>query len=464
MHNIEETGMRDLIIIGGGLAGCEAAWQAAGRGISVSLFEMRPLVTTGAHRTSQLAELICSNSMGSNQLDRPSGLLLEELRRLGSLLVDCAERSALPAGGALAVDRDVFASLVTAAITNHPNIEVIRDEYAFIPNQPAIIASGPLTSPNLAASIQHLTGEGHLFFFDAVAPVIFADSIDMEISYRGSRYKVGSAEAGDYINCPMDSDHYYAFVEQLVAAEKIHLRDFEVDIRDGVRAGAQEFFQGCLPIEVLAERGRDTLAFGPMRPTGLRNPRRPAPRVHAVLQLRQDDLAGSQYNLVGCQTNLTFSEQRRVFRSVPGLENAEFARYGQMHRNTFIASPRLLSPTLQSREYADLFFAGQITGVEGYLGNIATGLLAGVNAVEVLNGRPPIVLPETTMLGALCHYITHANLADFQPMKANYGILPPVKNPKTGRSDRAKQFTERALLALDPFLARFQISTSRLKL
>jgi methylenetetrahydrofolate--tRNA-(uracil-5-)-methyltransferase len=454
--------MSDLVIVGGGLAGCEAAWQAASCGLTVTLYEMRPQLSTGAHRTSQLAELVCSNSLGSNLLDRPSGLLLEELRRLDSLLVDCAERSALPAGGALAVDREGFATNVTNAISNHPNIEVIREEFSFIPNQPAIIASGPLTSPDLAASIQQLTGQEHLYFFDAIAPVIFADSIDMEIAFRGSRYKTGREEAGDYINCPMNSDQYFAFVEQLLAAEKIPLRDFETVIREGVRAGGQGFFEGCLPVEVLAGRGQDTLAFGPMRPIGLQSFRRSSSRVHAVLQLRQDDLAGSLYNLVGCQTNLTFSEQRRVFRMVPGLEKAEFARYGQMHRNTFINSPRLLLPTMQSREYPDLLFAGQITGVEGYLGNIATGLLAGVNAVEVLCGRSPITLPVTTMLGALCHYITHANPANFQPMKANYGILPPLQHPKAGRRERALQYAERALNALDPSISRIKTQTSRL--
>ncbi len=456
-----ETITSDLIVVGGGLAGCEAAWQAASRDLAVTLYEMRPRLTTGAHNTSQLAELVCSNSLGSTLLDRPSGLLLEELRRLGSFLVNCAEQSALPAGGALAVDREGFAALVTNAISNHPKIKVIREEYAFIPNQPAIIASGPLTSPKMAASIQQLTGQEHLFFFDAIAPIVFADSINMEVAFRGSRYQNDREGAGDYINCPMTSEQYSVFVEQLLIADRIRLRDFETDIREGIRAGGQGFFEGCLPIEVLAERGGDTLSFGPMRPIGLRNVRKPASRVHAVLQLRQDDLAGSLYNLVGCQTNLTFSEQRRVFRLVPGLEKAEFARYGQMHRNTYIASPRLLLPTLQSRDYPDLFFAGQITGVEGYMGNIATGWLAGVNAVEVLNGRPPITLPETTMLGALCHYISHANLANFQPMKANFGIMPPVQFPKAGRRERALQFTERALNALNPFIARVQKQTSR---
>lgn len=448
--------MFDLIVVGGGLAGCEAAWQAARRGINVTLYEMRPQVTTGAHCTAQLAELVCSNSLGSNLVDRPSGLLKEELRRMGSLLSECADRAALPAGGALAVDRDRFAAEVTSAIESQPNIHVVREECTFIPNQPAIIASGPLTSPNLVTSIQQLTGIDHLFFYDAIAPVVYADSIDMRIAYRASRYKVGTEEAGDYINCPMDVEQYQAFVSQLVSAERIQLREFEDEIHAGVRAGEQHFFEGCLPIEVLAERGADTLAFGPMRPIGLRGPRRPRRRIHAVLQLRQDDLSGSLYNLVGCQTNLTYAEQRRVFRLIPGLENAEFARLGQMHRNTFIASPHLLRPTLQMRDYPDLFFAGQLTGVEGYMGNIATGLLAGVNAARVLKGLSPIVLPQTTLLGALCHYITHASLADFQPMKANLGILPPVEKPKPGKRERAMQYAERSFSALDTVLIRLQ--------
>lgn len=451
--------MSELIIVGGGLAGCEAAWQAAQRGIKVFLYEMRPNIMTGAHRTALLAELVCSNSLGSSLLDRPSGLLKEELRRMGSLLVDCADRAALPAGGALAVDREVFASLVTRAVESHPNIRIIREEITSIPNQPAIISSGPLTSANLITSIQQLTGEDHLFFFDAIAPVVQAESVDMQIAYRGSRYKVGSAEAGDYINCPMSEDEYHAFVDQLLAADRIQLRDFEGEIREGVRAGENHFFEGCLPVEILAERGRDTLAFGPMRPIGLRGPGRGARKTFAVLQLRQDDLAGSLFNLVGCQTNLTFAEQRRIFHLIPGLQNAEFARYGQMHRNTFIASPRLLSATLQTREYPDLFFAGQITGVEGYMGNIATGLLAGVNAARVLHDIPPLTLPPATMLGALCHYISHANPVDFQPMKANFGILPPIAHPKISRRERAFQCVERALLSLNPILSQFQINS-----
>jgi len=450
--------MDELIIVGGGLAGCEAAWQAAQRGIRVALYEMRPAVQTGAHRTDHLAELVCSNSLGSNQLDRPSGMLKEELRQLGSLLIECAERSAIPAGGALAVDRGLFATAVEEAISNHPNIRILREEVRSIPNQPAIIASGPLTTPDLAKSIQDLTGQDHLFFYDAIAPVVMADSIDMNVAFRGSRYEEGNGETGDYINCPMDERQYDAFVSALLAAERIPLREFETEIPGGVRAGLQRYFEGCLPIEVLAERGTESLAFGPMRPIGLRTPRKPARRIFAVLQLRQDDLAGTLYNLVGCQTNLLYSEQRRVFRMVPGLENSEFARYGQMHRNTFIAAPRLLQPTLQVREYPDLFFAGQLTGVEGYMGNIATGLLAGVNAARFLQSLPTLALPETTMLGALCHYITHAGLETFQPMKANYGILPPLEKPKPGKHERAMQFADRSLQALATLLPRIHPS------
>lgn len=450
--------MDELIIVGGGLAGCEAAWQAAQRGIRVALYEMRPAVQTGAHRTDHLAELVCSNSLGSNQLDRPSGLLKEELRQLGSLLVECAERSAIPAGGALAVDRGLFATAVEEAISNHPNIRIAREEVHSIPNQPAIIASGPLTASDLAKSIQALTGQDHLFFYDAIAPVVIADSINMNVAFRGSRYEGGNGETGDYINCPMDERQYDAFVSALLSAERIPLREFEAAIPGGVRAGLQRYFEGCLPIEVLAERGTESLAFGPMRPIGLRTPRKPARRIFAVLQLRQDDLAGTLYNLVGCQTNLLYSEQRRVFRMVPGLENAEFARYGQMHRNTFIAAPQLLQPTLQVREYPDLFFAGQLTGVEGYMGNIATGLLAGVNAARFLQGLPTLALPETTMLGALCHYITHAGLETFQPMKANYGILPPLEKPKPGKHERAMQFADQSLQAVATLLPRIHPS------
>ena len=436
--------MTDLIVIGGGLAGSEAAWQAAERGFEVRLYEMRPSLQTGAHQTHDLAELVCSNSLGSNLPDRASGLLKNETRLLGSMLLECAEEAALPAGGALAVDRELFARLVTERIENHPNIEIAREEARTIPDAPAIVASGPLTSPALSDAIAKLSGEEHLFFFDAIAPVIHADSINMEVAFRASRYGTGGQEAGDYINCPFTKEEYYAFVEALLHAERIELRAFEEAIRSGVKAG--HFFEGCLPVEIIAERGLDSLAFGPMRPVGLRDPRA-GKCPYAVVQLRQDNLAGSLYNMVGFQTNLKFPEQKRVFRMIPGLENAEFMRYGQMHRNTFIASPKLLRPTLQTIHRDDLFFAGQITGVEGYMGNIATGLLAGVNAARLLRGEEPITLPRTTMLGALCHYVTHADLKDFQPMKANFGILPPL-DARVNKRERGRAYAERALADL----------------
>lgn len=462
--------MTDIIVIGGGLAGSEAAWQTAQRGLKVRLYEMRPTLQTGAHQTHDLAELVCSNSLGSNLPDRASGLLKNEMRILGSLLLECAESAALPAGGALAVDRERFAQLVTERITNHPNIEIVREEAKEIPQAPAIIASGPLTSPALSQSIAALSGEEHLFFFDAIAPVIHAESINMEIAFRASRYGVSERPStadeatnappsahnvpmllredavGDYINCPFTKEEYYIFIEALMQAQRIELRSFEEAIKSGVKAG--HFFEGCLPIEIIAERGIDSLAFGPMRPVGLKDPRT-GKRPHAVVQLRQDNLAGSLYNLVGFQTNLKFPEQKRVLRLIPGLENAEFLRYGQMHRNTFIASPKLLRPTLQHIQRDDLLFAGQITGVEGYMGNIATGLLAGINAARLLNHEEPITLPQTTMLGSLCHYVTHANLKDFQPMKANFGILPPLNIiPKIGRRERGQAYANRALADL----------------
>src|SRR5687767_10771885 len=356
--------MTDLLVIGGGLAGSEAAFQAAQRGLRVRLFEMRPSLQTGAHQTLDLAELVCSNSLGSNLPDRASGVLKNEMRMLGSLLLECAEAASLPAGGALAVDRELFARLATERIGSHPNIEILREEVKEIPNAPAIIASGPLTSPALSHSIAALSGEEHLFFFDAISPIIDADTINMEIAFRASRYGTGEQDEGDYINCPLNREEYYAFVEALLSAQRIELRSFEDAIKSGVRAG--HFFEGCLPVEIIAERGVDSLAFGPMRPVGLRDPRT-GRRPYAVVQLRQDNLAGSLYNLVGFQTNLKFPEQKRVFRLIPGLENAEFMRYGQMHRNTFVASPKLLRPTLQDMQRDDLFFAGQITGVEGYI-------------------------------------------------------------------------------------------------
>jgi methylenetetrahydrofolate--tRNA-(uracil-5-)-methyltransferase len=438
--------MSDLVVIGGGLAGSEAALQAAEYGLRVQLYEMRPVLQTGAHQTQDLAELVCSNSLGSNLPDRASGLLKSEMRILGSMLLECAEAASLPAGGALAVDRELFARLVTERVEAHPNIQIIREEVKEIPDTFTIISSGPLTSMALSNSIAALSGEEHLFFFDAIAPVIHAESINMDVAFRASRYGTGEQDEGDYINCPLTYEEYYRFVDELLKAERIELRSFEEAIKKGVKAG--HFFEGCLPVEIIAERGIDSLAFGPMRPVGLRDPRT-GKRPYAVVQLRQDNLAASLYNLVGFQTNLKFPEQKRVLRLIPGLEKAEFMRYGQMHRNTFIASPKLLRPTLQHIQRDDLFFAGQITGVEGYMGNIATGLLAGINAARLHLNEELITLPPTTMLGALCNYITHANLKDFQPMKANFGILPPIQaDSRMGKRERGKAYAERALADL----------------
>ncbi len=418
---------------------------------------MRPVKTTGAHVSDRLGELVCSNSLGSNLGDRASGMLKEELRQLGSLLLRCADDCALPAGGALAVDRQIFAETVTQHIQNHPNITLIRSEMPHIPTGPTIVASGPLTSPALTTAIQDFTGQDRLFFYDAIAPIVQAESIDMEIAFRASRFGKGEQADGDYINCPLDTNQYQAFVDALRNAERIELREFELEIRQGVKAGIHRFFEGCLPVEVIAERSEKALAFGPMRPIGLRNPRT-GHRAHAVVQLRQDNLAGSLYNMVGFQTNLTYSEQKRVFHMIPGLENAEFAHFGQMHRNTFIASPLLLQPSLQSRMRADLFFAGQITGVEGYMGNIATGLLAGMNMARYLHNQPLITLPQMTMLGALCAYITSANLKDFQPMKSNYGILPALPQRPQGRSERNQLFLKRSLAELKSYCSEMDIA------
>jgi len=441
----------DLTIVGGGLAGSEAAWQAAERGLRVRLYEMRPLVSTGAHSSEQLAELVCSNSLGSRLLDRASGVLQAELRRMGSLLLRLADDSAVPAGSALAVDRLAFAASVTQVLSRHANITIVRQEVTEIPAGPAIIASGPLTSPRLSQAIQDLTGRQHLYFFDAIAPIVTLDSINLSVAFRASRYGRGEDEDGDYINCPLTEDEYTTFVDALISAERIPLRDFEMELEGGVRAGGHHFFEGCLPIEVLARRGREALAFGPLRPVGLIDPRS-GRRPYAVVQLRQDNLAATLYNLVGFQTNLTFPEQRRVLRLIPGLEQAEFVRYGQMHRNTFIFSPALLRPTLQFVARHDLFFAGQITGVEGYVGNIATGLLAGWNAARLLKGQQPVELPAETMTGALLRYITSASAADFQPMKANFGILPSLVG--VGKRQRGQKYGERALAALETFCER----------
>jgi len=446
--------LADVVVIGGGLAGCEAAWQISERGLTVDLYEMRPYATTGAHIGASLAELVCSNSLGSNHLDRASGLLKQELRRMGSLLIQCADQTALPAGGALAVDREAFARAVTSAIEANSRIRVIRQEVVAIPGGSTVLASGPLTSARLAGEIGVLTGCQQLYFYDAIAPIVAADTIDLTIAFRGSRYGRGERSEGDYINCPLTEGEYSAFIDALVFAERVRHRDFENGIEDGVDAGPGEYFEGCLPIEVQAKRGAEALAYGPMRPVGLadlRAERKP----YAVVQLRQDDLAGTLYNMVGFQTNLTYPEQARVFRAIPGLQNAEFVRYGHMHRNTFINSPQLLKPTLQFNQRADLFFAGQITGVEGYAGNIATGLLAGINAARLVKGGDVIELPVTSMIGALCHYITHANPQSFQPMKANFGLLPALEGQgsrKKSRSERGLDYSHRSLAELATYI------------
>ena len=446
--------MAELVVVGGGLAGSEAAWQAAQRGLHVRLYEMRPRKMTPAHTTGALAELVCSNSLGTTLPDRAGGLLQEELRRMDSLLLRIAARSAVPAGSALAVDRHVFAEGVTEALESHPNIEIVREEVTEIPAMPTIVATGPLTSDAFSQALLRLTGQEQLYFYDAIAPIVVADSIDTSVCFRASRYGRGEQAEGDYINCPMNREEYHRFVDALVNAERIALRPFERAVLDTgvkVKAGKSRFFEGCLPIEVLARRGRDALAYGPLRPVGLVDPRT-GRRPYAVVQLRQDNLAGTLYNMVGFQTNLTFPEQRRVFRMIPGLARAEFARYGQMHRNTFLYSPALLRPTLQFRGRDDLFFAGQITGVEGYVGNIATGLLAGWNAARLLQGRAPLVLPRETMLGALLFYVTHASEHDFQPMKANFGLLPPLPRRVRDKRARARAYSERARQALHTFL------------
>lgn len=428
--------MTEVIVIGGGLAGSEAAWQLAERGFRVKLYEMRPIKTTGAHVSDRLAELVCSNSLGSKLRDRASGLLQTELGVLRSKLLMCAEQAAVPAGGALAVDREVFAELVTAEVKSHSNVTLIREEVTEVPTAPTIIATGPLTSSALATSIASITGQDYLYFYDALAPIVTAESINMEVAFRASRYDRGD---DDYINCPLNRDEYQAFIEALRGAEKAELRDFERE--------DPQFFEGCLPIEQLAVRGEDALAYGPMRPVGLRDPRT-GKRPHAVVQLRRDNIAGSLYNLVGFQTNIKWGQQEEVLRLIPGLENAEFVRMGQMHRNTFINSPTLLHPTMAFRQRSDLFFAGQITGVEGYVGNIATGLVAALNMARHLQGKSGWVLPETTMLGALCHYVTHADPNHFQPMKANFGILPELPERVKNKRDRYGAYADRALEAL----------------
>ena len=427
---------REVIVIGGGLAGTEAAWQLAERHHRVRLYEMRPTKTTGAHVSDRLGELVCSNSLGSRLPDRAAGILQHEMRMLGSMLLGCAEEAAVPAGAALAVDRVQFARRATQQIEEHPKITVIREEVTELDlDIPTIVATGPLTSAALAKKIAELAGEDYLYFYDAISPIVRAGSINMNRAFQANRYGRGDNDGGDYINCPMDKQQYDRFVHALQNAETIALRDFERE--------DPNFFEGCIPIEQLAKRGNDTLAFGPMRPVGLVNPHT-GQRPYAVVQLRQDNLAGSLYNIVGFQTNIRWRRQKEILRLIPGLEEAEFVRMGQMHRNTFLNAPALLRPTMQFRASENLYFGGQITGVEGYVGNIATGLTAALNLSRQLKGLSAWIPPADTMLGALCYYVTHSPPDSFQPMKANLGILPGLPMKIKNKRQRRRAYAERA--------------------
>ena len=426
-----------ITVIGGGLAGSEAAWQIAHRGERVRLYEMRPVRQTGAHRTDQLAEIVCSNSLKSDQPYNASWLLKEELRRFGSLLIQIAESVRVPAGAALAVDRDRFASRVTEALAKHPNIELVREEMREIPREGVVvIASGPLTSATLSQEIREFCGSEHLYFYDAISPIVDAETIDSSKIYRASRYGKAS---DDYLNCPMSREEYDAFYQALIAAESVDIHDFE----------ETHYFESCLPIEELARRGRDTLRFGPMRPVGLEDPS--TGRVpHAVVQLRQEDLMQSSYNIVGFQNHLKFGEQKRIFRMIPGLENAEFLRLGQIHRNTYINAPQVLQPTMASKRDARIFFAGQLAGTEGYIENVASGLVAGINAVHTLRDEQPLIPPAETAIGALCRYVTTPQ-KHFAPMNINFGLLPPMDMPRRiSKNDRQRLLCERALELCPP--------------
>ena len=413
----------EVTVIGSGLAGSEAALQLAKRGIKVNLYEMRPVNTTGAHKTDKCAEFVCSNSLGAGDVTNASGLLKKEMQMLGGELINIAYDCCVPAGSALAIDRELFSETVTNRIENEQNINLIREELKEIPDGNVIIASGPLTSPDLAESIRKFTKNEHLHFFDAIAPIVEKDSINFEVAFYGSRYDKGEAS---YINCPMNKEQYEKFYNILINAPKIELKEFE--------KGAK-FFESCLPIEVLASRGVDTLRFGPMKPVGLRD-KRTNEENYAVVQLRQDNSAKTLYNLVGFQTNLKWGSQKELLQSIPGLENVNIVRYGVMHRNTFINSPKVLNPTLQTRQRGNLFFAGQLTGTEGYTESIATGMLAGINMAKYLLKEPLLELPQATVLGALTHYISNPEHDNFQPINSNWGILPPVELPKKERKNK----------------------------
>ncbi|KOS25664.1 tRNA (uracil-5-)-methyltransferase [Bacillus anthracis] len=425
-------------VIGAGLAGSEAAYQIAKRGVQVRLYEMRPVRQTPAHHTDKFAELVCSNSLRANTLTNAVGVIKEEMRLMDSVIIRAADECSVPAGGALAVDRHEFAAKVTEYVKNHPNVTVMNEEITEIPEGPTIIATGPLTSPDLSAQLKELTGEDYFYFYDAAAPIVEKDSIDMNKVYLKSRYDKGEAA---YLNCPMTEEEFDRFYEALIAAEKIPLKEIEKKI----------FFEGCMPVEVMASRGRQTLVFGPMKPVGLEDPKT-GKTPYAVVQLRQDDAAGTLYNIVGFQTHLKWGPQKEVLQLIPGLENAEIVRYGVMHRNTFINSPNLLRPTYQYKQRDDLFFAGQMTGVEGYVESAASGLLAGINAARLVKGEEPVVLPPVTAMGSMANYITATNAKNFQPMNANFGLFAPLEKKIKKKAERNEAYATRALEMIRNFV------------
>ncbi|UTH14668.1 FADH(2)-oxidizing methylenetetrahydrofolate--tRNA-(uracil(54)-C(5))-methyltransferase TrmFO [Macrococcus equipercicus] len=429
--------MTTINVIGAGLAGSEAAYQLAKRGIKVNLYEMRPVKQTPAHHTDKFAELVCSNSLRGNALTNGVGVLKEEMRRLDSLIMKAADSASVPAGGALAVDRHEFSGYITDTLKNHENITVINEEINEVPAGPTIIATGPLTTEQLSKSIQELTGQSHLYFYDAAAPIVEKESIDMDKVYLKSRYDKGEAA---YLNCPMTEEEFDRFYEALTTAEVVSLKDFEKEI----------YFEGCMPFEEMARRGKKTLLFGPMKPVGLEDPKT-GKRPYAVVQLRQDDAAGTLYNIVGFQTHLKWGAQKEVLRLIPGLENVDIVRYGVMHRNTFINSPTNLEQTYQFKGKEDLFLAGQMTGVEGYVESAASGLIAGINASKLLSGVTPITFPEKTMIGAMAYYITHTSSKNFQPMNANFGLLPPLEKRIKDKKERYEALAARALDTLEQF-------------
>ncbi|MGX5525433.1 FADH(2)-oxidizing methylenetetrahydrofolate--tRNA-(uracil(54)-C(5))-methyltransferase TrmFO [Bacillus toyonensis] len=425
-------------VIGAGLAGSEAAYQIAKRGVQVKLYEMRPVRQTPAHHTDKFAELVCSNSLRANTLTNAVGVIKEEMRLMDSVIIRAADECSVPAGGALAVDRHEFAAKVTEYVKNHPNVTVVNEELTEIPEGPTIIATGPLTSPDLAAQLKELTGEDYFYFYDAAAPIVEKDSIDMNKVYLKSRYDKGEAA---YLNCPMTEEEFDRFYEALIAAETVPLKEFEKEI----------FFEGCMPVEVMASRGRQTLVFGPMKPVGLEDPKT-GKTPYAVVQLRQDNAAGTLYNIVGFQTHLKWGPQKEVLQLIPGLENAEIVRYGVMHRNTFINSPNLLRPTYQYKQRDDLFFAGQMTGVEGYVESAASGLLAGINAARLVKGEEPVVLPPVTAMGSMANYITATNAKNFQPMNANFGLFAPLEKKIKKKAERNEAYATRALETIQNFV------------